>query len=104
MDIRDPDAFWLAAITGLVFFVYGYHFYRCVGWFRRVRSRTAFRALFIAIMLQLGFLRIIVGSLVRALPQVHWLVVAQTIVAPLLTLMLLSGGFVLWWTWRQERV
>jgi hypothetical protein len=102
MVIRDEDALWLAAITTLSFLLYGYHLIRCIGWFRRERHRQAFRALFIAIMIELLQLRVIVGSLVRALPYETWLVGLQTVIAPLLTLMWFSGGFVLWWTWRRK--
>lgn len=100
--VRDEDALWLAAITAVVFLIYGYHFYRAARLHVKERSMRSFRNLFIAIMLQLGFLRIFIGSLSRAMPTLPGLVGVQLVVAPLLTLMLLSGGVVLWWTWRSD--
>lgn len=105
MALKDPDALWLAGITLLVSLVYAYHLYRTARkWFVEEHSTRAFRNFFIAIMLQLGFFRIFIGSMVRAFPGEQWLVAAQGVAAPLLSLMLLSGGFVLYWTWRNEPV
>ena len=103
MTLRDSDALWLAVVTVLVSMVYGYHLYRTFRkWMWEERSPRAFRNFFIACMLQLGFFRIFIGSMVRAFPTTEWLVAVQGVAAPLLSLMLLSGGFVLLWTWRHE--
>lgn len=103
MDLRDSDALWLAGVTVIVAVVYGYHLYRTLRkWTTEEHSERAFRNFFIAVMLEIGLFRILIGSLVRAYPQEHWLVTIQDVTAPLLSLLLLSGGIVILWTWRHE--
>lgn len=96
------DALWLSIASGLLFLVWLDHLWHAIGIWRSERSLRSFRNLFIAVMLQVGFLRIWLGATVRAAPDDPILPILQAFVAPLLTLLLLSGGFVVAVTWRRK--
>lgn len=96
------DGLWLSILSGLNFLVWTYHLYRAVQLWRSERRFRSFRNLFIAIMLQVGLLRIWLTATTRAAPNDQLLPLVNAFVAPLLTLLLLSGGFVVAWTWRHK--
>lgn len=98
----DSDALWLSIASGLLFLVWADHLLHTIAQWRRERSLRSFRGLFIAVMLQVGLLRIWVGATTRAAPDDRILPILQAFVAPLLTLLLLSGGFVMAYTWRRK--
>lgn len=100
--VADEDALILGLVTIAVTLTWGYHWIRALRRWRRDRSYPTGRAAFVATMLILSGIRIIVGSFVRAFPGIGWLAIVQTAVAPLLTLMLLSGGVILFALWRLE--
>lgn len=98
----ESDALWLSILSGLLFLVWADHLWHAIGFYRKERSLRAFRNLFIAVMLQVGLLRIWIGATTRAAPTDPILPYLQAFTAPLLTLLLLSGGFVVAWTWRRK--
>jgi hypothetical protein len=98
----DSDALWFSILSGLLFLVWGDHLWHAFNAYRRERNLRSFRGLFIAVMLQVGLLRIWIGATVRAAPDDRILPLLNAMVAPLLTLLLLSGGFVVAWTWRRK--
>jgi len=98
----DTDGLWLAFVSTVIYLVWvdhAHHAFRL--WFHE-RTMRSFRNLFIAVMLQVGFLRIVIGSMVRATPENLMLERIQDITAPVLSLLILSGGFVVAYTWRQR--
>lgn len=99
----DSDSLWLSVITAVVFLTYLDHLWHSIQRWRIDRSAAAFRGLFIAIMLQVGLFRVLVGIVQRAFPDVLWIEVVRITTAPILTVMLLSGGLVLSWSWRTKR-
>lgn len=100
--MAPEDAIWLAVVSGLVFLIYLDHLRNSIAHYRKARTRRTFGSLFIAVMLQVGLALILVSRLERAFPGHNSFDVIQSILSPVLTLLLLSGGFVLFWTWRHE--
>lgn len=100
--VADEDALILGVVSIVVTLTWSYHWIRALQRWQHERSYTQARQSFVATMLILSGVRIIVGSFVRAFPTVHWLVVVQTAVAPILTLMLLTGGVVMIALWLLE--
>ena len=98
----DNDALWLGVVGLLVFSTYLYNLYRSTRMYFSERSLRAVRALFVSVMLQVGLARIVLGSFVRAYPDIRWLDFAQDVVAPVLTILLLSGGVVMMITWKAD--
>jgi hypothetical protein len=101
MDV-NPDAFWLSVVTAVVFVTWTYHLYRSMDLWWRERGYRALRGMFIAIMLQVGLLRIWIGASTRAFPEIPWLRLLQDMTAPVLTALLLSGGVLLFITWKAD--
>lgn len=99
----DSDALWLSIVAGLIFLVWLFHLYRAFRLWRRERSWRSFRNLFIAVMLQLGLFRIWLGATRLAAPDDPILEAAHLVTSPLLSLLLLSGGFVVAFAWTQDR-
>ena len=100
--VADEDALLLGIASIIVTLTWAYHWIRALRRWRHERSFPATRAAFVASMLMLSGLRIIVGSFVRAFPTVTWLSYVQLAVAPVLTLMLLSGGVLMIVLWTLE--
>ena len=105
--VADYDALWLGIVGVLVTLTWVYPWLRSV--FRAasdehpVRPRYQnIRGAFLASMLMVGLVRIFVGSFVRAFPTVRWLELSQDALAPVLTLLLLSGGIVMTVLWILE--
>jgi hypothetical protein len=98
----DNDAFWLGVVGLIVFISYLYNLHRSTQMYFNERSLRAVRALFVSVMLQIGLFRIMVGSFYRAYPDVWWLAFLQTVTAPILTVLLLSGGVVMMITWKAD--
>ena len=98
-EISEEDALWLALLSGIVFLTYTYHLYRSAKLWRRERTYRSIRAFFIAVMLQLGLFRIALGAMLRAYPEATWLVTLNNFAAPILYVMLLSGGVLLGVAW-----
>lgn len=98
----SSDALWLSIVAGLVFLVWGYHCFRAVRLTINTRSFRNFRNAFIAVMLQVGMFRIWIASAITLAPDEPWLNLMQQFTAPLLSLLLLSGGFVVAYTWWRE--
>ena len=100
--IVNNDALWLAIVGVLVLATYVYHLVRSALRTAADRSWIAARGTFVATLLVIGVTRIAVGSFVRAFPTVEWLGTVQDLIAPVLTLLLLSGGIVLGILWTLE--
>jgi len=100
--VKEEDTLWLATLSLTVFCTYLYHLYRAGRQWRRERSYRALRNFFIAIMLQVGLARIVLGAALRAFPDVQVLILANTVTAPILYVMLLSGGLVLALAWLAD--
>lgn len=97
------DAFWLTLVSAGVFLSYLPHLYFSTQRYRSEHSYRAFRGLFVAIMLQIGLLRIVLGAAARISPSTHTPVdVLSAITAPVLSLFLLTGGIVLAFSWVSE--
>lgn len=97
-----PDDVWLTVVSAVVFVVYLDHLFHAGKLWRREHSARAFRNLFIAVMLQVGLFRILIGVANRAWPSIQPLEVIRAVTSPILTLMLLSGGIVIAWSWRAQ--
>lgn len=100
--VADEDALLLGIASIVVTLTWSYHWIRALRRWRRERSYAQARAAFVATMLMLSGLRIIIGSFVRAFPSIKWLTYAQLGVAPVLTMMLLSGGVLMIVLWTLE--
>lgn len=106
MTPADEDALWLGLVSLAVMLTWSYDLYRAssaVGHASApVPMLTNARGLFRSATIMVGLLRITLGSFVRAYPDTSWLVVAQSALAPVLTLLLLTGGLVLIVLWKLE--
>jgi hypothetical protein len=103
MAVDADDALWLVAVTAVVFLSYLPHLFYSIQRWHQERSFRSTRGLFVALMLQLGMLRILIGVTDRAVPGQGAVGLLNTITAPVLTAFLLSGGVFLTATWIIER-
>lgn len=96
------DALWLAVFSIAIFVVWLDHLYHAIRRYRHDRTVRSFRNAFIAVMLQVGLARIAVAALFRLYPNdvIGWV---AAFLSPILTLLLLSGAIVVFWSWRVER-
>jgi fumarate reductase subunit C len=99
MQTGNGDALWLTIAGIAVFISWLYPFYRTWKKWVEERSYRAIRAAFIMTLLQVGLFRIVLGSSVRAYPENAFLTALQNSIAPVVSIMLLSGGILLTITW-----
>lgn len=92
---------WAAGATAIVIVTYLPNTWKSIWLWKHERSARAFRGMFLSVMIFLGLVRILFGSLQRAFPNIDPLQVLNEISAPILTLMLLIGGIVTFYTWRK---
>lgn len=102
----NEDAFWLGIVGLVVLLTWSYDLYRVLRalWqdYDPLYRFTNGRALLRSSAIVVGLVRIVLGSFVRAYPNIHWLRVGQDAMAPILTLILLTGGLVLIVLWKLE--
>jgi hypothetical protein len=99
-DAEEGLLFLVISVT--IFATYLYHLFSAIDLWRIERSARSFRGAFIAVMLQLGLLRIVLAVAARVWPEAQIIVILNAITAPILSLLLLSGGVVLIYTWRHD--
>ena len=97
----NADGLWAAVATGLTILTWIPNTVKSVGMWVDERTPRAFRGMFLSVMIFVGLVRILIGSLNRAFPGNDAIEIINLATAPVLTLMLLSGGIVTWYTWRR---
>lgn len=106
--MNPDDAVWILAIgvaaglSWLPHLVYSWRRYRRPEAFPNPKF-APFRALFVAIMIELAFLSAVASTIIRAWPGTEWLNGPSSVVRIITLALLLSGGLVLWAAWRLER-
>jgi hypothetical protein len=97
----NEDSFWVVIVSALTFVTWLPNFvWQWRAW-RSERTPRSFRHFFIATMVQVGLLRIVLSASARAWPTLSAIQVVNLVTAPILTIMLLSGGLVAIYTWRS---
>ena len=100
--MEQGDLVWLAIASLVVSLTYIYPAWRSVGLFVEDKSLRGLRAAFLNVMMVVGLTRITATGFQRAYPDIQWLGNLNTIVAPLLTIMLLTGGIFLTVLWKID--
>lgn len=99
--MTNEDGLWAAVATALTLATWMPNTWKSVRLWRDERSPRSFRGMFLSVMIFLGLVRILIGSLNRAFPASQPIEVVNLATAPILTLLLLTGGLVTWYTWRR---
>lgn len=97
----SSDGFWILTVGALVVLLWLPHAYYATRYWRRERTALAFRAFFIAVMLEVGLLRGVLAGAARLWPQVEVVQVANRALAPIIFLFLLTGAIIAYVTWRH---
>lgn len=99
--MTNEDGLWAAVATAVTMATWTPNTVKSIRLWRDERSPRSFRGMFLSVMIFLGLVRILIGSLNRAFPANDAIDVVNLATAPVLTLLLLSGGLVTWYTWRR---
>jgi hypothetical protein len=103
MTPPPDDATWLVIASAITFVSWLPNTLLSARLWLEERSARAFRAVYVAFLLQVGLLRIVFSTAARNWPNNEWVQLVNNLTAPILTILLVSGGLVAWWTWRSLR-
>lgn len=98
----DPEDYgWIVAASLGTFTLWLPHLILSIRLWLHERKPRSFRGAYIAVMLQIGLLRIVLSAATLTWPDVGWINFLNLLTAPVLTAALISGAFVALYSWLQ---